>query len=127
MHSGTRRFPALGLALVLALGLTSCGKSDDKHVQAEGVGRTVDTPPPGATQVLVKGFRYQPPKVQITRGHEVVWLFEDGQVTHDVKGPGFQSPLLPGGGKWAFRFDNAGTFNYICSVHSYMKGIVEVR
>jgi plastocyanin len=47
-------------------------------------------------------------------------------VPHNVKGDGFRSPTLSKGKKWSHTFAEAGTFDYLCTLHPAMKGTVEV-
>jgi plastocyanin len=51
-----------------------------------------DGPPVvGATQVTLRGNRFHPPVIQITKGQTVTWSFNDGGATHNVKGTGWGS------------------------------------
>ncbi len=58
----------------------------------------------------------------------MVWRSHDGE-PHTVVAPGgaFASPLLARHGEFAHRFDTTGSFPYVCSLHPFMRGSVEVR
>ncbi|HET6458878.1 MAG TPA: plastocyanin/azurin family copper-binding protein, partial [Nitrosopumilaceae archaeon] len=38
----------------------------------------------------------------------------------------FDSSLVKAGGTFAFKFTDAGTYNYFCQVHPWMTGMVTV-
>ena len=63
--------------------------------------------------------------MQVRRGTTVVWHFDDGAVSHDVKADGFSSPIQKQG-TFSHRFDQTGTFKYHCSLHANMTGRVVV-
>jgi amicyanin len=77
-------------------------------------------------QVNIKDFQYQPSTVTISRGDTVTWTNMDN-VLHDVdfKGPG--SPELKKGETYSKTFNDAGSFDYLCSIHPGMKGRVIVK
>ncbi|MBC8163829.1 MAG: copper-binding protein [Roseiflexaceae bacterium] len=90
----------------------------------------------GATDVAVvydgfQGHRYAPSVVQVPVGATVTWAFldrgADGQeaVEHNVIGTGWGSPVLTSG-NWQHTFSNPGTYQYVCSLHAGMNGVVEV-
>ena len=106
--------------------------------------------PPKA--MTIKGFAFSPNAVEVTKGTTVTWTNEDTvphTVTTGIAPPTF--PPLPSGasptpfpslnsgdGKvnsgrieprrtFSFTFNEAGTFNYFCSVHPAMKAAITVR
>ncbi len=63
-------------------------------------------------------------------GGTVTWQWEAGTVTHNVTStgsPNFASSTNRSSGSYAFLFANAGTYQYICSIHPAMTGRVVVR
>jgi plastocyanin len=64
-------------------------------------------------------------------GSAVVWR-NDGHTTHTVATnatlngslPTFSSPSIVNGGTYSFSFTTAGTYNYYCTIHPWMKGTV---
>ncbi|HEX7166836.1 MAG TPA: plastocyanin/azurin family copper-binding protein [Acidimicrobiales bacterium] len=117
MHRGRRL--ALALAFVaLVSGAGACGGDDG----AEGGSGNAslhegpqDGPAPAAT-VTLKNLRFVPDEVTVKAGETVLWKWDDGGVQHDVKGDGFGSKLKT---KGTFRhvFDEAGSYDYVCTVH----------
>jgi plastocyanin len=111
-----RRFaPLAALAALVLVLATGCGGGNDGADAATEPGT-----------VVVKNLRYSPKTITIDAGDAVTWEFDDGRIPHDVKGDGFKSPTRSKG-SWSHTFSTAGTYDYHCSLHPYMKGTVEVR
>ena len=77
-------------------------------------------------QVLIKDFKFQPDQVTIKKGDTVTWT-HPGPASHTVKFQDSESPILKNGGTYSKTFNQAGTFNYECGIHPYMKGKVIVQ
>ena len=82
---------------------------------------------PAAT-VVIKDFLFSPKTVTINVGESVKWdnkgKAEEG---HTATGDNFDSGVLKEGESYTHKFSKAGTFDYICTLHSNMKGTVVVR
>lgn len=88
--------------------------------------------------IKMVGNSYWPKVVQIPAGSGVTWINEEvfdflsGELTgrHDavlIKGPeAFASPQLSHAGKFTFKFTKPGEYEYFCTVHPYMKGMIRV-
>jgi len=81
---------------------------------------------------------YDPAEVIIDVGGEVTWINADSGVsnfhtaTSGQPGDGdagalFNSDLLQQNGKFSYKFEEAGTYNYFCMVHPWMTGVVTVQ
>ena len=72
---------------------------------------------------------FDPPVIQVRQGTTVTWTFadtdEDGPVDHDVVGEGWGSSVQSTG-TFAHTFDRPGTYDYVCTLHSFMSGSVRV-
>jgi amicyanin len=79
-------------------------------------------------KVSIKNFKFAPPEVTIAVGQSVTWVNEDGAPHGIGYGDGAQgvNPLLPGA-SFSRTFGKPGTYDYVCSVHPFMKGKVLVR
>lgn len=110
------------LAVVLLLVLSGCSSKPPVVPSADAA--TVDV---GAT-VVVKDMTFSPASVTIKAGQAVTWEFDDGVVKHDViaEDGSFVSELMVGG-SYTHVFDEAGTFDYSCSPHPRMTGVVIVQ
>jgi plastocyanin len=79
------------------------------------------------TPVDIPGRYFDPPRVTVAPGGTVVWRSHDGE-PHTVVAAGgaFASGILTRHGEFAQRFDTPGSFPYVCSLHPFMRGTVEV-
>jgi predicted secreted protein with PEFG-CTERM motif len=77
---------------------------------------------------------YDPHNAQVAPGNTVTWTNADtashtvtsGNPNDNTTGTVFDSGLVKAGGTFAFKFTDAGTFNYFCQVHPWMTGMVTV-
>ncbi len=76
----------------------------------------------------IKRMKLVPNTINIKTGTTVTWRNEDPVPHNVISNDGtLQSPLLHQGDVWSFTFDKQGTYSYICSLHSGMKGNVVVE
>jgi len=70
---------------------------------------------------------YSPTIIQTSTGTTVTWTNNDN-VVHTVTDVGgtFDSHLILPNNTWKYTFNNAGKYNYFCTLHPWMKGIVIV-
>jgi plastocyanin len=97
------------------------------------LGLALAAPARAATKdVDVANFAFTPATVNIAPGDTVSWTFRGPDLNHSVTSatfdsdPGNSSPLHVVGDKFSHTFPDAGTFSYICKVHSFMTGKVVV-
>ena len=80
--------------------------------------------------VAVKNNSFSPSSVSIKKGDKVVWKWTQGGVPHNVT-PANGKPGSATSSKKGFTFTKsfpkAGTFKYVCTIHSNMKMTVSVR
>jgi plastocyanin len=113
----TRRFllPAAALlaAIVLAAGCGGAGESSE---------------PVATTEVkMVKSYRFDPNTIEIEAGQTVTWTNEDN-FTHTVEVPGQEDHKVGQGESVEITFDEPGTYEYVCTLHSQdMEGTVIVK
>ncbi|MBI2042248.1 MAG: cupredoxin family copper-binding protein [Candidatus Nealsonbacteria bacterium] len=82
---------------------------------------------PASRIILIKNFAFNPAKITIKMGTEVVWRNEDS-VPHTVTAEGiFDSRILQNGESFGYKFDSPGTFDYICAIHPNMKAQIIVE
>jgi plastocyanin len=116
-----RQVVLVALAGLLALALGACGSS--------GATTTDTTQAPAAADqgptVTIKDLAYAPETLTVPAGATVTWAWRDGAVAHDVKGDGFQSKVTSEG-TFSHRFDQPGTYPYLCTLHPNMTGTIEV-
>jgi plastocyanin len=112
-----RRLGLLALAGLLALVLGACGTSD----------AATDAPAadPAGPTVTIQDLAYTPAALTVPAGTTVTWVWRDGAIAHDVKGDGFRSKVMTEG-TFSHRFTQPGTYDYLCTLHPNMTGVIEV-
>ena len=83
---------------------------------------------PAAT-VHIKNFAYSPSPATIKTGETILFINDD-PVPHTVtatNAKAFDSGNMDQSGKWRYTFTKAGTYTYLCTYHTYMKGSVVVK
>lgn len=87
------------------------------------------SPQQGPHEVWIQGFSFNPPILTVDVGTTVMWTNKDGDL-HDVYSdpPGIFGQQLPGsGGTASHTFNQAGTYNYVCTLHAGMSGTIVVK
>ena len=98
---------AVSAGLLLAVGLAGPTVAADKRV-------------------TMVDMQFRPRVVTIRPGDRVTWVNDDA-VEHDADGSGWSTALLGQGDSGRVRFNRAGTYRYVCSIHPSMTGTVVVR
>jgi plastocyanin len=101
---------------LLALALSACGTSGASTAPA-----TED----GGSTVTIQNMSFTPQALMVKAGGTVTWVWRDGAIAHDVKGDGFKSKVVAEG-TFRHRFDQPGTYKYLCTLHPNMTGTIEV-
>jgi plastocyanin len=110
------RFVAL-LAALAATTAAVCGGSDP-----------LSSAPVSTTQVeLPKSYRFEPAVIQVDPGAKVTWENDDN-FTHTIRfDDDSETAKLEPGDSYSRTFPDAGTFHYVCTLHSQdMEGEVRV-
>ena len=79
--------------------------------------------------VSIAEFLFGPETVQVIKGQVVNWTNTDDS-PHQVTVQGsstLRTPVILKGQSVAMQFDHPGTYNYICGLHTGMKGKIEVK
>jgi plastocyanin len=84
--------------------------------------------PAGSNAVIISNFAFAPASLTIPAGSTVTWTNKDEEPHTVVSSDGttFHSPGMDTGATYSFTFANAGTFEYVCSIHPMMHGTVAV-
>jgi plastocyanin len=139
------RWLALVLAcMALALVAAGCGDDDDDDGGGGGAATTEepaggggddgggggdDGGGGGGAEVSEEGIAFNPAEVTVGVGDTVTWTNNDS-VDHDVTADSFSSGDPGGmapGDTFEHTFEEAGTFDYVCTVHPGMEGSVVVE
>lgn len=114
MRRPPRRIIAVPFAVAsLGLALASCGSSSPSS----------GTAAKGHVDVIDNNFK--PGTIEVSVGDTVTWDWK-GNAVHNVTGPGFNSPTQGKGKSFTHTFNSAGSFTYVCTIHTGMKGTVKV-
>ena len=83
---------------------------------------------PPTVDINIAKFAYGPKEITIAPGTRVVWTNHD-ETPHTVTSndKSFASKGLDTDDKFEHTFASEGDFNYICTVHPFMTGVVHVR
>ena len=94
---------------------------------AAGCGVARSSTPVATTNVsMAKSYRFDPTTIEIKAGQTVTWTNNDN-FTHTVKVDGQDDHKVGRGKSVSIRFDRAGTYHYVCTLHSHdMHGTVIV-
>lgn len=89
------------------------------------------TPPPKTVQVSIHLYKFTPETVTVHPGDTVEWRNDDTvdhtATTTSAGKPAFDSGNLKHGQVFRYVAKAKGTYDYICTIHPYMKGKVVVR
>jgi plastocyanin len=122
--------------VVIAVLLSGCTYDSKEKPQAQATSTPTvtgtETAPPEVTNaqntasVEIKGFAFNPASITVKKGTTVTWKQQDS-APHTITGTGFESGNLAKGQAFSHTFNDAGTFDYHCSLHPSMKGKVIVE
>jgi plastocyanin len=129
-----RRPTFLLAGCLLAVGLSACGDTEADEPEAADTGGAMaegaDCGDEGETiTVEIPEFAFAPDPIEISACDSVVWENTHTQA-HTSTGKGDQAwntgNVAAGEASEAVRFEQAGSFAYICALHPFMTGTVEV-
>lgn len=106
------------LLVAFMLFLSGCLKAPEPTETMEITGSAVD--------ITIQGNKFIPSEITISKGTTVTWTNKDARF-HTVTGNSFDSGNLAFGKTYAKTFDEIGTFDYICTIHPFMKGKIIVE
>jgi plastocyanin len=79
------------------------------------------------TNVMIDNFTFQPAELTVKVGTTVTWKNRD-DIPHTVVSAGkFRSKTLDTDDSFTFTFTAAGDYNYFCSLHPHMTGMIKVE
>ncbi len=113
------KFWILGVAIVsIALGIGS----------ASANAAPAAAPSPSEAAVKIDNFSFTPATITVPVGTTVRWTNHD-DIPHTVVSDDktFKSKALDTDEQFTYTFTKAGTYNYFCSIHPKMTGVVVVK
>ena len=115
MKKGKFLLTSIAIILLFMPSISGCGSAAEEEAV-----------PPDENTVLIQDYKYQPAEITIQSGETVTWINKDS-VRHTATGDTFDSGLFGKDESFQQTFEEAGTFDYICTPHPYMKGKVIVE
>lgn len=109
--------------LVATLLISGCTYGPKQAPQPTAPGDTAQqTLTTSAVSVEIKSFAFVPDTVTVPRGTTVTWtqLDDAPHTVTSVNGNILDSPRLNKGGTYSHTFNEAGTFEYRCTIHPSM-------
>jgi plastocyanin len=80
------------------------------------------------TRIVVKNFMFQPTSATVKAGSTVTWTNMDEEPHTVVSSSGlFRSNGLDTKDTFSYKFDKAGTYTFVCSIHPQMVGTIIVK
>lgn len=76
--------------------------------------------------VTIRNLTFTPRSITVKAGDTVTWTNRD-TTTHTVSGTDFVSGQIAPGQSYSHKFGTAGTYQYVCTIHPSMEGIVVVQ
>ncbi len=102
--------------------------SDGNNVPANSATPTTPTSTAQTYNIEIKGFAFNPAKLEIKTGDTVIWTNKDS-VKHTVtsdSGTELDSPLFGQGETYIHKFEISGAYEYHCTPHPSMEGRIIV-
>ena len=123
------RRPVVVVALIAVLAVAGCGGGDDRDKGEDAKPASSGKALSGEAPVRIVEFEFKPKTVTVKPGTKVTWKNDDTSI-HDVKDT---SPLatpvsqeMGKGDTFSITYAQPGSYSYVCGIHPYMTGTVEV-
>lgn len=112
----------IAFIVILLVSMSGCQKVSDTNNTGGDPG---GTPAPGASEVFIQGFAFNPSSITVAANTTVTWTNKDA-VSHTVTSNSgvFDSGMIGPNGTFSFKFLAAGTYPYHCTPHSSMTASV---
>jgi plastocyanin len=103
--------------LVLAVALWAEAATLASGAEADAAGR-----------VVIRNFMFAPTALTVKAGSVVSWTNQDNEPHTVASDAGvFRSGALDTNDTFTFKFDQPGTYHFLCSIHPYMVGTITVE
>jgi plastocyanin len=122
------RIRNVALALLLVTGVAACGSSSSGGTSGGGSGSSGPSAS-GGNAITIQNFSFKPASLTVKVGTKVTFTNEDS-ATHTATSQSdktIDSGDLAKGQTYTVTFSKPGTYNFICTIHPYMKGTIIVQ
>lgn len=119
--------PVAAAAFAGALALAACGGDSDTASTGDTSGDSGTAGSASGEAVVIKNFEFNPDKLTAKVGDKIEVTNKDS-ATHTLtaKDKSVDTGDLDEGESATVTLDKAGTLDYVCSIHPYMTGTIEV-
>lgn len=119
-----RWLSSLLVCTVIVVASGACGGGDKKDDKKAGGAVS------GEPVVKIVSFQFEPKTLTVKAGSTVKWTNED-TATHSIKDTSqLATPVSPDlvgkGSTFSITYGQPGSYSYICGIHQYMSGSVQV-
>jgi len=130
-HNVKKIFVIEGFLVILLVLLNGCGGGGSSGDTTASSVQVVSCPTSSTTNVAIQGFAFSPQSVTVAADSVVKWT------NHDNTNHTLTSATVPANGAFnstvspnasvCLKFTGGGTYNYFCSIHTSMTGVVTVQ
>lgn len=108
-------------------GFARWGRIFDRRGEGAGETRSGDLGAQRVIEIEIRDLRFQPDTVRVPAGSTVRWINRDAVAHTSTADDGeWGSPLIGPGETYTRRFEGVGEFNYGCTPHPFMRGVIIV-
>jgi plastocyanin len=127
LRSGGRWGLAVGLGVALIF--SACGSGSDSTTAEGKTAAGKEAKSASGKPVNIANFLFEPQDVEVSAGTTVTWTNQD-DAAHNVQDVSeLNTPIskdLNKGDTFSITYPKAGTYPYVCGLHTYMTGNVKV-
>jgi plastocyanin len=116
------------VTLATAVLVLGCAGATSSPTAAPATQTDAPSPAGGGSDVSIVDFAFDPADLTVAVGDTVTWT-NTGSAPHTVKWQDEEpeSQQLESGATYERTFDSAGSFPYVCGIHSQMTGTITVE
>lgn len=119
-------YAIIAIVVVLLLGGGYYFYSKSYKPSTSNTTNTTSTQSVSTNTVKIVEFAFTPEVIKISKGTTVTWT-NNGNLIHRIASNSFNSNNLSSGDTYSFTFNETGTFDYHCAIHTSMRGQVIVE
>ena len=122
----TTRLAAVAVSLLLALTLSGVVIGTAAATTSRQTTTTTGPAATPTTAVTIKAYKFRPSKFTVSVGVPVTVTNKDG-VQHDLAAVNgkFKTKIIDGGKSGKFTVKKPGTYKIVCTLHTYMTGVLK--
>ncbi|MCL5072112.1 MAG: cupredoxin family copper-binding protein [Actinobacteria bacterium] len=120
-------FIIAAVLLIFSFSMAGCTGKTVSTTTAETTATNAAGSAGAANEITIENNTFKPDSLTIKVGDTVTWINKDSyDHTATSKTGEFDSGNLANGAKFSFTFEKEGTYDYICTLHTFMTGKIIV-